>query len=146
MEVEWRDASRARAKAPPLPRRAPTTAPARPATTITITDTGGCNRSEEEGLKAAKLQDPDMPLFPEILRPRGIMGDPSHSHPSSYHHDPCRTRSPGYFVAGHEWGRGGRKRQHRRSGAGEARREVCLPLAHDQQMGESLLGAQILFC
>ena len=47
----------ARASEPTLSRRAPTTVLARPATTITITDTGGCNRSEEEGLKAAKLQE-----------------------------------------------------------------------------------------
>ncbi len=46
------DGSRARAQAHPL-RRAPTTASARPVTTIS-TDAGGCNRPEESGLKAAK--------------------------------------------------------------------------------------------
>jgi hypothetical protein len=53
----------------PARARKPTTAPARPATTITITDAGGCSRSEGSGLKDATLQDLDTPLYPGILRP-----------------------------------------------------------------------------
>ena len=45
----WSGMTRSARERKPLPHRAPTKAPTRPATTITITAAGGCNRSEGSG-------------------------------------------------------------------------------------------------
>ncbi len=116
--MEW---TRAQAH---YPRRAPTTAPARPATTITITDAGGCSRSEESGLKATILQESDThPSTPGFSGPEMSYGIPIIA-------IPFLTMLPAEPVllaiigSGDGWGRRARARQQGRSEAGVSRREA----------------------